>query len=136
MSSKKKRATSQTEFSFTLPQGLTDSDGHLHRQGKMRLATARDEIEIHRDRRVSENPAYGVLVYLSRVITRLGNIFTLTPQMLENLTVLDLAYLREVYNRVNQQGEIHIPLECPNCQQQFNLDLSLAGESWATLQHG
>jgi hypothetical protein len=36
--------TLQTEFPFTLPRGYVDSEGNLHRQGVMRLATAYDEI--------------------------------------------------------------------------------------------
>ena len=43
----------QTEFSFTLPKGYVDGEGMLHRDGVMRLATARDEIEPLRDQRVS-----------------------------------------------------------------------------------
>lgn len=34
----------RTEFAFTLPVGYLDGDGTLHREGRMRLATARDEI--------------------------------------------------------------------------------------------
>jgi hypothetical protein len=35
----------QTEYPFTLPKGYVDDEGGLHRQGVMRLACARDEIE-------------------------------------------------------------------------------------------
>ena len=35
----------QTEIAFTLPVGYVDDHGQTHRQGTMRLATARDEIE-------------------------------------------------------------------------------------------
>ena len=45
----------QTEFAFTLPRGFVDDAGTLHREGVMRLATARDEIEPLRDARVKEN---------------------------------------------------------------------------------
>ena len=34
----------QTEFEFTLPKGYVDSSGEVHKHGKMRLATAADEI--------------------------------------------------------------------------------------------
>jgi hypothetical protein len=34
----------QTEFPFTLPQGYVDSEGNVHREGVMRLATAFDEV--------------------------------------------------------------------------------------------
>ena len=35
-----------TEFDFTLPRGLVDDEGGVHRQGVMRLATAKDEIAV------------------------------------------------------------------------------------------
>ena len=117
-----------TEFSFTLPHGLIGEDANTYRQGIMRLATARDEITVQNDIRVKENPAYAVLIYLSLVITRIGNISQITPQLLENLSVLDLSYLREFYNRINQHREAHISLQCPHCQQQLKVDLALAGE--------
>ena len=34
----------KTEFEFTLPRGVVDKDGNVHRKGVMRLATAKDEI--------------------------------------------------------------------------------------------
>lgn len=122
------------EFPFTLPKGLLDAKGRLHRQGSIRLATAKDELMVQGDRRVQENSAYAVLVYLSRVITRLGSLSLVTPQILEDLTILDLAYLREFYNRINQHKTAHIPVECPHCQKNFKVEMILAGESSATLQ--
>lgn len=119
----------QTEFPFTLPQGLVDNKGRLHRQGLMRLATAKDEINTYKDMRVRDNPAYAVLVYLSQAIVRLGNLSGVSPQQLEKLYVLDLAYLREFYNRINQYGDANIPVECPHCRRQFSVQLQLSGES-------
>ena len=34
----------RTEFAFVLPRGYVDEHGRTHREGVMRLATARDEI--------------------------------------------------------------------------------------------
>ena len=48
----------KTEYAFTLPRGLVDSAGAVHREGTMRLATARDEIEPLRDANVRQNEAY------------------------------------------------------------------------------
>ena len=62
----------QTEFPFTLPHGLTDPDGTVHRDGAMRLATAFNEVEPLKDPRVRANPGYLVIILLARVITRLG----------------------------------------------------------------
>ena len=36
--------TLHTEFAFVLPRGYVDETGAIHREGVMRLATARDEI--------------------------------------------------------------------------------------------
>jgi hypothetical protein len=117
-----------TEFEFTLPKGLVDPQGNNHRQGMMRLSTAKDELALQKDMRVQESQAYGVLVRLSQVITRLGELSTITPQLLENLFILDLAYLREFYNRINQNNDPSIPVQCPKCNHQFQTELALSGE--------
>ena len=119
----------QTQFDFTLPKGLVDEQGQTHRHGKMRLARARDEIEIAKNQTIKEEPAYEVLVRLSQVITTLGNLKSPTPEQLEQLFSVDLAYLQEFYNRVNYQGDPHIPVQCPQCQAQFEVELELSGES-------
>ena len=118
-----------TEFSFTLPRGLIDDLQRVNRQGIMRLATAKDEIMVQQEPKVRENPAYGVLIMLSRVITRLGSLTYVSPDLLENLPILDISYLREYYNRINQQGDAQIPAECPHCNANFAVNLELAGES-------
>ena len=67
----------------------------------MRLATAADEIVPLKDPRVQKNPAYLVIILLSRVVTRLGGISPITTNTIENLFVADLAYLQNLYNRIN-----------------------------------
>ena len=91
----------QTQFPFTLPKGYVDGDGRLHRNGVMRLATARDEIEPLRDLRVQENDAYLTVVMLARVITELGTIRPVTTNIVEGLFAVDLAFLQEFYGIVN-----------------------------------
>jgi hypothetical protein len=91
----------QTEYEFTLPKGYVDKHGELHTTGTMRLATARDEIEPLRDLRVADNEAYLTVIVLSRVITRLGNVSQVTPNIIEGLFAADLAYLQEFYGIVN-----------------------------------
>src|SRR6185436_4770409 len=118
---RRKKDTLCTEFAFTLPRGLSDSEHRIHRHGVMRLATAKDEILVQQERRVQENPAYGVLVMLARVITRLGSLNSVSPDLLEELLLHDIAYLREFYNRINQQGDVHIPTQCPHCNTQFSV---------------
>src|SRR4051812_50078107 len=69
-----RRETLVTEFSFLLPRGYVDGSGTVHRDGVMRLATARDELLPPRDDRVRGNPAYLTVVLLARVIVPLGAI--------------------------------------------------------------
>jgi hypothetical protein len=117
-----------THFDFLLPRGLIDPTGQPQRRGTMRLATARDEMQVQRDRRVRENPAYTTILLLSQVITQLGNRDQIPPEALEELFTQDLAYLKEFYNRVNQQGSSKIPTQCPECNTDFEVELVLSGE--------
>src|SRR3546814_10604242 len=89
------RMTLQTEFPFTLPRGYVDEGGTLHREGVMRLATARDEIEPLRDARVKENEAYLTVIVLSRTMVKLGSLSQVTPKTIEGLFSSDLAYLQD-----------------------------------------
>ena len=92
----------QTEFAFTLPKGYVDGDGVLHRQGTMRLATARDEIEPLRDPRVAgaDDPYLTILV-IARVISSLGTLRQVTPNEVEGLFAADLAFLQDLYGIIN-----------------------------------
>src|SRR2546425_8618113 len=106
----------QTEFEFTLPKGYVEEESSLHRNGVMRLATAADEILPQKDPRVQQNPAYMTVVVLARVITRLGELKSINPQVIEGLFASDLAYLQELYNRINSNGNDMIEAVCPECQ--------------------
>jgi len=117
-----------TEFNFCLPRGLIDHEGNLHRQGKMRLSTARDELMLQRDCRVQTQSAYGTLVLLSQVIVQLGTLPRAEPEQLERLFTQDLTYLKEFYNRVNQQGHALVATQCPQCAAAFETELILSGE--------
>lgn len=113
----------KTEFPFTLPKGYIDSEGKLHRNGVMRLATAKDEIVPLQDYRVQSNRAYLVIVLLSRVITKLGELAVVDTEVIENLFSTDLAYLQEFYRRINEEGAPRIHAKCPSCQHEFDIDL-------------
>lgn len=96
----------QTEFEFTLPKGYLDSEGNLHRKGKMRLATAMDEIAPMRDPRVKTNSAYATVIILSRVITCLGALTEISPTTIEDLFAQDLNYLQILYRQINEFEEM------------------------------
>src|SRR3982750_2189852 len=121
----------QTEFPFQLPLGFVDADGNLHRDGTMRLATAFDEIAPLKDPRVLSNPGYLLIILLSRVVTRLGSVAHINPKVIEGLFSADLAYLQELYIRINGNGHTRIRTNCPHCQQQFEVELSSVGENGA-----
>ena len=112
----------QTEFEFTLPIGYQDAEGTLHKQGTMRLATAADEILPLKDPRVQSNQAYLIIILLSRVITKLGNVASVNPKVIEGLYAADLAYLQELYNRINRNGTARIKATCPECAHQFEVE--------------
>jgi hypothetical protein len=118
----------QTEFPFTLPFGLADPDGPAHRDGTMRLATAVDEIEPLKDPRVRANPGYLVVILLARVITRLGTVEHISTRTIENLYAADLAYLQDVYQRINQAGHTRLQVTCPHCDGDFDVEVTSPGE--------
>jgi len=113
----------QTEFDFTLPQGYTDEEGTLHREGRMRLATAADEIEPLQDPRVQSNSSYLTIILLSRVVTELGDLDSVNRNVIENLFVADLEYLQAMYERINNQGANTVGTACPDCGERFDVSV-------------
>lgn len=114
----------RTEFSFVLPRGYVDGSGTVHREGVMRLATARDELVPLRDDRVRENPAYLTVVLLGRVVTRLGTLGDVHAGILENLFATDLAFLQDLYRRINSEGHTRAAVTCPSCHEHFAVDIA------------
>ena len=119
--------TLQTEFEFILPRGYVDAEGNLHKQGRMRMATAMDEIAPLRDLRVKSNQAYLAVILLSRVITKLGNLSDITTGVIENLFSADFAYLQNFYTQINENGSAKISTACPECNHEFEVDMGLGG---------
>ena len=119
--------TLQTEFPFQLPHGYADTDGNLHREGVMRMATAYDEIVPMKDPRVQANPGYLVIILLSRVITRLGEVAHINPKVIENLFAADLAYLQDLYSRINANGHNRLQVTCPHCEKAFEAEIESLG---------
>lgn len=117
----------QTEFEFTLPRGYVDSSGNLHRQGRMRLATAMDEIEPLRDPRVRANQSYLVVILLTRVITQLGTLPQITTHEVENFFTGDLSYLQQLYRQVNEGGTSIVTVSCPECSTVVEVDMASLG---------
>ena len=91
------------------------------------MAPARDELIPLRDERVRENPPYLTVVLLARVITRIGDITDVHVGVVENLFASDLAFLQDLYRRINAEGHTRAALACPECQHSFTVDLSGGG---------
>ncbi|MFS8095995.1 hypothetical protein LFM09_02545 [Lentzea alba] len=114
----------QTEFAFELPRGYVDASGVVHRSGVMRLATARDELIPLRDDRVRENAAFLTVVLLGRVVVRLGDVTDVHAGIIENLFASDLAFLQDMYRRVNSEGHTRSGVLCPSCGHGFEVDIA------------
>ncbi|WP_218010449.1 hypothetical protein [Actinomadura chibensis] len=121
----------RTEFTFELPRGYVDKSGAVHREGAMRLATAKDELIPLQDVRVRENPPYLSVVLLARVITRLGSLTEVHDGVVEGMFASDLAFLQDFYRQINAEGHTLASVECPSCAESFQVDLagSRLGES-------
>jgi hypothetical protein len=114
----------QTEYQFVLPRGYCSDDGTVHREGVMRLATARDEIMPQGDFRVRENPAYLTVLLLTRTVTRLGTLHEVDSYVIENLFASDLAFLQDLYRRINEEGHTEAAVTCPRCGHEFTVDMA------------
>jgi hypothetical protein len=113
-----------TEFDFILPRGFVDGEGRTHRTGSMRVATARDELLPLMDARVRENQAYLTVVLLGRVVTRIGDLPTVNDTVIENMFASDVAFLQDLYRRVNTEGHTTAAVHCPSCEHEFTVDLA------------
>ena len=98
----------ETEFEFELPKGYVDKNGDLHKRGTMRLATAADEILPLRD---------------PRVITKLGTLPVIDTKVIEGLFTMDLAYLQDLYQRINMSELPVYRVKCPHCEQEIEVPL-------------
>ena len=113
----------QTTFEFMLPRGYVDENGEVHRSGTMRLATAADEILPLRDPRVQQNGGYLSIILLSRVITKLGTLPAISTKVIENLFTVDIAYLQDLYQRINLADTPVYKAVCPKCGEEIELPL-------------
>lgn len=120
----------QTEYTFTLPRGYVDDSGTLHREGIMRLANAGDEILPMRDPRVQQNPGYLTIILLARVVTKLGSLAAVDTKIIEKLYTMDLAFLQDLYQRINSMEAPVYKGVCPHCGKEFDAPINFleAGE--------
>lgn len=117
-----------TEYEFELPKGFLDHAGALHRRGKMRLATAGDEIGATRDPRVIANPAYLTMVVLASVISELEGVEQVLPSTIERMFTADLAFLQDMYQRINDVAPPSMQVVCPKCGEQHEVLINFIQE--------
>ena len=104
----------QDSFEFYLPLGLVKDD-KVHRKGRMRLATTKDELDIQNDEDVGFNSRYRDILLLSKVIEELEGLRPVTRDMIENLFEADFLYLQLLYKEMNGELSSRITIECPAC---------------------
>ena len=46
------------------------------------------------------------------------------PGIVENLFATDLAFLQDLYRRVNTEGHTRAAVTCPSCEHHFAVDVS------------
>ena len=90
----------------------------------MRLATARDELSPQTDSRVRQNPSYLTVLLLERTVTKLGSLPAVDTYVVENLFASDLAFLQDLYRRINQDGHTEATVTCPACSHEFTVDIA------------
>jgi len=90
-------------FEFKLLKGLLDANRELHRQGKMRLLTAKDELIVQE--LSSQNPNTDlVFLLLAQAIAQLGNLTKVTTYQLEQLFLPDFIYLQNLFTNLQPQN--------------------------------
>ncbi len=117
-----------TVYDFELPRGYVDSLGEVHKRGKMRLATAGDEIAATRDPRVLSNPSYLTIVILASVITELEGMDTIVPNLVERFFTADLAFLQDMYQRINSINPPTMTVVCPDCGKTHEVPVNFTRE--------
>lgn len=117
----------QTVYPFRLPRGYLDAGGTLHREGQMRLATAGDELGALRDARVKADESFMNALVLSKVVTRLGTLPEVTPEVIEGLFVADMEFLQNMYDTVNKAEKPQLQMTCPHCGKQFTDTINFQG---------
>lgn len=117
----------ETSVNFILPKGYVDKSGEVHKEGIMRLANAADEIIPLNDPRVKMNPGYLSILLLERVITKLGTLKRIDNHVIENLFTADMAYLQDLYQKINSVEPQNFETVCPHCSQRFKVEVPFLG---------
>ena len=69
------------------------------------------------------NALYASVLLLQRVILRLGELTSVSVEMIEGLFASDFAYLQAKYLQLNDGGETVVETQCPACGAHLAVDL-------------
>jgi hypothetical protein len=119
----------ETKVPFNLPRGYVDKSGVVHKQGVMRLANAADEIVPLNDPRVKMNPGYLSVLLLERVVMELGTLKKVDAHIIESLFTADMAYLQDLYQKINAAESPKMDVRCPKCAHNFVVEIPFFGEA-------
>ncbi|MBR0423489.1 MAG: phage tail assembly protein [Clostridia bacterium] len=119
----------ETEVNFELPKGYIDKNGTVHKKGVMRLANAADEIVPLNDPRVKMNPGYLSILLLERVVLSLGTLKKVDAHVIESLFTADMAYLQDLYQKINAVEPPAVNVLCPKCGHEFKYEMPFFGEA-------
>ena len=101
-----------------------DGSGVIHREGTIRLSNAGDEILPLKDARVQQNPGYLTIILLARVITKLGSLPAVNTNIIEKLYTMDLAYLQDLYQKINTMEIPNYQGVCPHCNKKLEIPVN------------
>jgi len=108
------------EREFTLPYGLEVGD-KVFRSGRMRPATALDEIETQESSGIQFNGRLRDINLLSRVVTSIGEISPVTEEHIEELYEADFIYLQLLCSEMDR-SDGRVAVRCPRCGKEHHFD--------------
>ena len=115
-----------TEYAFVLPRGYVDATGvgPPRRRHAPRHGPGRDHPPARparpRERGVPDGPAAVAGRHPARHAAQVHT------GVIEGLFASDLAFLQDLYRRINQEGHTQAAVTCPACNHEFTVDM--AGE--------
>ena len=71
-----------------------------------------------------------IIILLSRVITKLGDLKNVDTSTVEQLFSSDLDFLQRFYQKINSEESSDVKIKCPHCENDvvIGLDEVLLGE--------
>ena len=115
----------RTEFPFALPRGYVDDVGHgAPRRRHAPGDGARRDPAAARSARPRERGVPDGACCWRGSSPGSARCQQVTNGVIEGLFASDLAFLQDLYRRVNQEGHTQAAVTCPACQHDFTVDLS------------